>query len=152
MIDRLREEIYQNFQRRKDAGLDLIDALTSAEQVESPVAVSESPLFRHKFGSVYDVLEESRMDKSCSSITQWQTTVRLGSGNPLCLLQPAFPMLFLSRAGAKLKGSKTTHKPLCLGGSEKITIPPTFREGARIAPVIPTTCSPFPEGWHVKPV
>ena len=64
MFDRFRQEVYQNFRQRKDAGLDLIDALTSAEQVESPVAVSESPLFRRKFGSVYDVLKESRMDKA----------------------------------------------------------------------------------------
>ena len=64
MIERFREEVYQNFRRRKDAGLDLIDALTSAEQVESPVAVSENPLFRRGFGSVYDALEESRMDKA----------------------------------------------------------------------------------------
>ncbi len=64
MFERFRQEVYQNFVRRKDAGLDLIDALTSAEQVESPVAVSESPLFRRGFGSIYDVLEESRMDKA----------------------------------------------------------------------------------------
>ena len=64
MFDRFRQEVYQNFRQRKDAGLDLIDALTSAEQVESPVAVSESPLFRRGFGSVYDALEESRMDKA----------------------------------------------------------------------------------------
>jgi len=64
MIEQFRQEVYQNFRRRKDAGLDLIDALTSAEQVESPVAVSENLLFRRKFGSVYDVLEESRMEKA----------------------------------------------------------------------------------------
>jgi hypothetical protein len=64
MIDRFRQEVYQNFLRRKDAGLDLLDGLTSREQVESPVAVSESPLFRRGFGSVYDVLGECVMNKA----------------------------------------------------------------------------------------
>ena len=49
MINRFREEVYQSFTRRADAGLDLIDALTSERHTESPVAVSESPLFRREF-------------------------------------------------------------------------------------------------------
>ena len=63
MIDRFREEVYQSFFRRPDAVLDLIDALTSERHTESPVAVSESPLFRRKFSSVYDVLDEPFMDE-----------------------------------------------------------------------------------------
>jgi len=64
MINRFREEVYQSFTRRPDAGLDLIDALTSEMHTESPVAVSQSPLFRRKFSSVYDVLGESCMDEA----------------------------------------------------------------------------------------
>lgn len=75
MFDRFRQEVYQNFPRRKDAGLDLLDALTSAEQVESPVAVSESPLFRRGYGSVYDVLKECLMNKTAIKQT-------LGSSHP----------------------------------------------------------------------
>jgi hypothetical protein len=41
---------------RPAAILDLVDALTTAGQVSSPVALSESPLFRRKFSSVYDAL------------------------------------------------------------------------------------------------
>ncbi len=62
MIDRFREGVYQSFSQRADAGMELIDALTSAQQVESPVAMSESPLFRRSFSSVYDVLNEGRLD------------------------------------------------------------------------------------------
>jgi hypothetical protein len=47
---------------RPDAMLDLIDALTIAGQVNSPVAVSESPLFRRKFSSIYDVLLEGEIE------------------------------------------------------------------------------------------
>ena len=42
--------------------LDLIDALTVAGQVSSPVALSEQKPFRRKFGSVYDGLENGEMD------------------------------------------------------------------------------------------
>ncbi|MBA3532453.1 MAG: hypothetical protein H0T73_11070 [Ardenticatenales bacterium] len=61
MIDRFREGVYQSFSQRADAGLELIDALTSALSVESPVGMSESPLFRRSFSSIYDVLNEGRI-------------------------------------------------------------------------------------------
>jgi hypothetical protein len=43
--------------------LDLIDALTVAGHVSSPVAVSESPVFRRKFSSIYDVLLEGEIEE-----------------------------------------------------------------------------------------
>jgi hypothetical protein len=36
--------------------MDLVNALTIAGHVSSPVALSESPMFKHKFSSVYDAL------------------------------------------------------------------------------------------------
>lgn len=42
--------------------LDMIDALTIAGEVSSPVAVSESPLFRRKFSSIYDVMLEGEIE------------------------------------------------------------------------------------------
>ena len=61
MINRFRREVYQSFEQRGDAGMDLIDALMSAESVESPVAMSESPLFRRRFSGVYDFLKQGRI-------------------------------------------------------------------------------------------
>ncbi len=61
MIDRFREGVYQSFSQRADASLELIDGLTSALSVESPVGVSESPLFRRSFSSIYNVLNEGRI-------------------------------------------------------------------------------------------
>ncbi|HEX9595981.1 MAG TPA: transposase [Anaerolineales bacterium] len=61
MIDRFRREVYQSFEQRADAGMELIDALSSALTVESPVAQSESPLFRRRFSSVYDFLKQGRI-------------------------------------------------------------------------------------------
>ncbi len=61
MINRFRKEVYQSFEKRGDAALDLIDGLSGAEEVRSPVEVSESPLFRRKFSSVYDLLENGKL-------------------------------------------------------------------------------------------
>lgn len=61
MNDRFRREVYQSFEQRADAGMDLVDALTSAPTVESPVGLSESTLFRRRFSSIYDFLKSGRM-------------------------------------------------------------------------------------------
>ena len=58
VISKFRDAVYQKVRYRPDAILDLIDALTVAGYVSSPVAISESPLFHRKFSSVYDVLLE----------------------------------------------------------------------------------------------
>jgi len=61
MDNRFRREVYQSFEQRADAGMDLVDALTSAPTVESPVGLSESNLFRRGFSSVYDFLKSGRI-------------------------------------------------------------------------------------------
>jgi len=55
-ISEFREAVYQEVIWRPAAILDLVDALTIAGHVNSPVALSESVVFRRKFGSVYDAL------------------------------------------------------------------------------------------------
>jgi len=62
-FQQFREEVHGSLRKRADAVLDLIDALTIATPVESPVALSEQPLFRRTFSSIYDVLEEAELDK-----------------------------------------------------------------------------------------
>jgi hypothetical protein len=62
MIDRFREEVYQSFRQRADAGMDLIDALTGSQAIESPVASSASALFRRKFSSIYDLLNHGKLN------------------------------------------------------------------------------------------
>lgn len=57
-LQQFRDTVYQALPQRADATMDLLDALTTAHSVTSPVALSESPLFRRGFASVYDVLEE----------------------------------------------------------------------------------------------
>lgn len=53
---------------RPDAILDLVDAMTISGHVNSPVALSESPLFRRKFSSVYDGLKHGCLDVSLKDL------------------------------------------------------------------------------------
>jgi hypothetical protein len=57
-----REKVYQSMRKRADAILDLIDALTVAGHVESPVALSEETPFRRKFSSIFDTLRHGEID------------------------------------------------------------------------------------------
>jgi hypothetical protein len=57
-----REAVYQKVTWRPAAILDLIDALTVQGHVNSPVALSESALFRRKFSSVYDALANGQLE------------------------------------------------------------------------------------------
>ena len=78
-LSEFREAVYQKVVWRPAAILDLVDALTIAGQVSSPVALSESPLFRRKFSSVYDALvhgelgDELKTLFSDSQDADWET-------------------------------------------------------------------------------
>jgi hypothetical protein len=61
-FQQFRQKLYQILPKRADAILDFIDALTIAGHVASPVALSEEVPFRRKFGSIYDVLSEGRVE------------------------------------------------------------------------------------------
>jgi len=61
-IQQFRDAVYQKMLKRADAGFDLLDALTAAGHVESPVALSEEVPFRRKFSMVYDTLDNGEID------------------------------------------------------------------------------------------
>jgi hypothetical protein len=62
-IQQFREAVYQTFKYRADAFIDILDALTTAGHVNSPVCLSEEALFRRKFSSIYDVLGHAQFDR-----------------------------------------------------------------------------------------
>jgi hypothetical protein len=62
IFQQFRQLVYRVFPKRADAIMDLIDALTVAGHVSSPVALSEEVPFRRKFSSVYDALGEGEID------------------------------------------------------------------------------------------
>ena len=62
LLQQFRDAVYQSLLKRPDAVLDLIDALTVAGHVESPVTLSEQTPFRRKFSMVYDILSHAVID------------------------------------------------------------------------------------------
>lgn len=78
-LSEFREAVYQKVVWRPAAILDLVDALTIAGHVSSPVTLSESPLFRRKFSSVYDALVHGELGAdvqdlfSDSQDASWET-------------------------------------------------------------------------------
>jgi hypothetical protein len=67
-ISEFREAVYQKVTYRPAAILDLVDALTIAGQISSPVALSETGLFRRKFSSVYDALVYGEMGDDLENV------------------------------------------------------------------------------------
>jgi hypothetical protein len=78
-LSEFREAVYQKVVWRPAAILDLVDALTIAGHVNSPVALSESPVFRRKFSSVYDALVHGELGNDLKNLfsdsqdTDWET-------------------------------------------------------------------------------
>jgi hypothetical protein len=62
LTQQFREKVYQSMRKRADAIMDLIDALTVAGHVDSPVALSEETPFRRKFSSIFDTLRHGEID------------------------------------------------------------------------------------------
>jgi len=62
LLQQFRQTVYQSLIKRADAFLDLLDALTVAGHVNSPVALSEETPFRRKFSSVFDTLRQAEFD------------------------------------------------------------------------------------------
>src|ERR1035437_2867474 len=61
-IQQFREKVCQSMRKHADAILDLIDALTVAGHVDSPVALSEETPFRRKFSSIFDTRLHGEID------------------------------------------------------------------------------------------
>lgn len=62
MLQQFRNAVYQSVQKRADAFFELLDAMTVAGHVSSPVALSEETPFRRKFSSVFDTLQNTELD------------------------------------------------------------------------------------------
>ena len=59
LIQQFREAVYQTIHNRSDAFYDILDALTTAGHINSPVSLSEEALYRRKFSSIYDTLQHT---------------------------------------------------------------------------------------------
>ena len=61
-IQQFRNAVYQSVLKRADAFFNLLDALTVAGHVNSPVALSEEAPFERKFSSIFDTLLQAEFD------------------------------------------------------------------------------------------
>lgn len=61
-IQQFRNAVYQSILKHADPFFDLLDALTVAGHIDSPVALSEEKPFRRKFRSIFDSLLEGEFD------------------------------------------------------------------------------------------
>lgn len=75
--------VYSSIEKRRDSYLELGMALASSSQIESVVSLSEHPLYRRKFASVYDTLREvSWEEEACleAKLTLFNETCEVLSG------------------------------------------------------------------------
>ena len=66
-----REEVYQNFNKRADTLMDLMDALSSNMVAQSVVELSLNPAFRREYSSLFTALDEwepSQEDKNLAQL------------------------------------------------------------------------------------
>ena len=56
-LQQFRQGLYDSFERRPDALLDLVDALSSNTTAHSVVELSLSPVFRRGYSSVHDAID-----------------------------------------------------------------------------------------------
>lgn len=61
-IQQFRNAVYQSVLKRADAFMNLLDALTVAGHVNSPVALSEEAPYERKFSSIFDTLQQTEFD------------------------------------------------------------------------------------------
>ena len=57
------KSVYNSIEKRSDSYLEMAMALASTEYVESIVALSESPIYKRRFSSIYESLKEVAIDK-----------------------------------------------------------------------------------------
>jgi hypothetical protein len=60
-LQRFRQELYEETGKARDALFDLMDAVLVSESITSFVSLSQSPVFRRKWPSVYAALKDSRL-------------------------------------------------------------------------------------------
>lgn len=78
-LQQFRQELYWLLPLRRDALLDLLDALSSSPSARSPVELSLSPLFRREYGSVRDAtthfFQASSPESSSAERRAWEKEV-----------------------------------------------------------------------------
>ena len=69
-LKQFRQEVYQNFNKRADTMMDLLDALSSNTSADTVVELSLNPAFRREYSSLFTALDEWEPDKSAKNLAQ----------------------------------------------------------------------------------
>jgi len=63
-LEQFRQQVYQNFNKRADALMDLIDALSSNTSARTVVELSLNPCFRRDYSSLFKAIDECQIESS----------------------------------------------------------------------------------------
>jgi len=147
-----RQDLYALLPYRRDAILDLVDALTGNTQARSPAELSLSPLFRREYGSVYDAVDSFFVPSAPEVATAERRThdqglLRLIAGT---LPPPRKFWLFgLDRTSAPrrfavtLPGRRYVYQPNTLRGNKPVTIGHDYS----ILAALPAKTAPTTPPW-----
>jgi hypothetical protein len=59
-----RHQVYRRFGCRRDALIEIMDAVLTTPVIESPAHLSLAPVFQRRWGSIYDALNQGTMDRA----------------------------------------------------------------------------------------
>jgi hypothetical protein len=69
-LKQFRQEVYQNFNKRADTLMDLLDALSSNTAAHSVVELSLNPVFRRDYSALFTALDEWEPDQADKNLAQ----------------------------------------------------------------------------------
>lgn len=69
-LKQFREQVYQNFNKRADTLMDLLDAISSNTSAQTVVELSLNAAFRREYSALFTALDEWEPDKAAKSLAQ----------------------------------------------------------------------------------
>ena len=69
-LKQFRQQVYQNFNKRADTLMDLLDALSSNTSAQTVVELSLSPFFRRDYSALFTALDEWKPEKADKNLAQ----------------------------------------------------------------------------------
>ncbi len=125
-----RNELYETFNKRADATMDLIDAISGNQTATSPVQLSLSPLFRRQYASIHDAVDNFYVSKTAKyrRTEQQQKIMRVTSS---LIPEPGTRNFYLFGADATsqprqfaktLKDRSFVYRPNPIKGNKPVTI------------------------------